>query len=194
MHWPSSRGTFAQRSDGFIANFTSQSTITYSTYCDLSNIPSDIAILKVAKNIVLAGVGSVTLVDDTDCSAGASGNFLLPHDAKDQTVAEACVATLREMNPLVSVAAINESPETFLNANKFAGYNIVVVIGQSGAGVDAADRACTETGVPLIAASNRGLAGWAFANLHTHDYVIEASLRAHLGVFQGFKYITICII
>lgn len=36
---------------------------------------------EVAKNIVLAGVGSVTLIDDTPCSARPPSNFLVPADA-----------------------------------------------------------------------------------------------------------------
>lgn len=36
---------------------------------------------EVSKNIVLAGVGSVTLVDDTPCSARPPSNFLVPADA-----------------------------------------------------------------------------------------------------------------
>jgi molybdopterin/thiamine biosynthesis adenylyltransferase len=128
---------------------------------------------QVAKNIILAGVGSVTLVDDTPSSAAAPGNFLVSHDAKDKTVAEACVATLQEMNPLVSVNAVAGTPSTFVTAATVSGYNIVILVGQSGAVVDAADVACRETNVPLIAACSRGLAGWAFANMHTHKYIIE---------------------
>ena len=126
-----------------------------------------------AKNIILAGVGSVTLVDDTPCSESPPGNFLVPHDAKDKTVAEACVATLHEMNPLVSVNAVPGTPATFVTAATVSGYNIVILVGQSGAIVDAADVACRESNVPLIAACSRGLAGWAFANLHDHKFLVE---------------------
>ena len=40
-----------------------------------------ISALQVAKNIVLAGVGSLALMDDTACSAADPGNFLVPADA-----------------------------------------------------------------------------------------------------------------
>jgi len=40
---------------------------------------------EVAKNIVLAGVGSVTLVDDTPCSSRPPSNFLIPADTPDNT-------------------------------------------------------------------------------------------------------------
>ena len=35
---------------------------------------------QVAKNVVLAGVGSVTLLDDTPCSEASPANFLIPAD------------------------------------------------------------------------------------------------------------------
>ncbi len=36
---------------------------------------------QVAKNVVLAGVGSVTVMDDTPCSEASPANFLIPADA-----------------------------------------------------------------------------------------------------------------
>lgn len=99
---------------------------------------------QTAKNLVLAGVGSMTLVDDTPVAEAAPGNFLVDHDADRSmrqaealpffrtpvlillrgkrrclyiapqrstrlslslSVAEASVATLAEMNPLVRTAS-----------------------------------------------------------------------------------------
>jgi ubiquitin-like 1-activating enzyme E1 A len=137
--------------------------------------------IQVAKNIVLAGVGSVTLVDDTPCSSTPPGNFLVPHDAKDKTVAEACVATLQEMNPLVSLNAVAGTPATFVTATTVSGYNMVILVGQCGSVVDAADVACRESNVPLLAACSRGLAGWVFANVHSHNYIIENKIEQSDG-------------
>lgn len=41
--------------------------------------------LQIAKNLVLAGVGHVSLADDTSVSQAAFGNFLVPADAADPT-------------------------------------------------------------------------------------------------------------
>ena len=41
--------------------------------------------LQVAKNIVLAGVGSVTLVDDTPCSRRPPCNFLITNTVAPDT-------------------------------------------------------------------------------------------------------------
>lgn len=43
--------------------------------------PPVLPMSQVAKNIVLAGVGSVTLVDDTPCAQRDPGNFLVLADA-----------------------------------------------------------------------------------------------------------------
>ena len=119
------------------------------------------------------------LVDDTPCSAAAPGNFLIPHDATPgQTSAQASVATLQDMNPLVTVASADGTPASFAStAANVAGYNLVLVVGQSADVVNQAEAACTEAGVPFLAACTRGFSGWAFANLGAHTYTTEASVE-----------------
>lgn len=39
------------------------------------------ALLQLCKNLTLAGVGSLTLVDDTPCARAPKGNFLVPCDS-----------------------------------------------------------------------------------------------------------------
>ena len=61
------------------------------------------------KNIVLAGVGNLTLVDDwvvTD-EALFSSNFLIPLDENvygGKTLAELCCNSLKDFNPMVRVS------------------------------------------------------------------------------------------
>ena len=59
---------------------------------------------QVAKNLVLAGVGALTVMDDRPRASAPPGNFLVPHDADATTVAAASAATLAEMNPLARAA------------------------------------------------------------------------------------------
>ncbi|GAB4814279.1 hypothetical protein N2152v2_001325 [Parachlorella kessleri] len=132
--------------------------------------------LRVAKNIVLAGVGSVTLVDDTPCERRAPGNFLIPADAQpDQTVAEACAATLREMNPFVQLAALGGPIAAALTQHQLKQHDLVLLCGQPAYLVSRADRLCTEAGVAFYAATCRGISGWAFANLHDYECIVETS-------------------
>ena len=42
----------------------------------------DICSVQVAKNIVLAGCGRLTLIDDTPCSSAPISNFLVPASAE----------------------------------------------------------------------------------------------------------------
>lgn len=49
---------------------------------------------QTAKNLILAGVGEMTLVDDTPVAGAAPGNFLVDHDAdramRQETIAPRC--------------------------------------------------------------------------------------------------------
>lgn len=67
-----------------------------------------LSILQVCKNIVLAGVGSVKLVDDSPVTEEAlSANFLIPPDEKlyaGRSIAEVCCDSLKDFNPMVYVS------------------------------------------------------------------------------------------
>jgi ubiquitin-like 1-activating enzyme E1 A len=80
-------------------------------------------IAETCKNIVLAGIGSVTLVDDRPVTAeAASTNFLIyPEDigGERSSTATVCAASLREYNPMVNVGIqkgnIVDKPEAFFD-------------------------------------------------------------------------------
>ncbi|KAJ4838173.1 SUMO-activating enzyme subunit 1B-1 [Turnera subulata] len=65
-------------------------------------------VAEFCKNIVLAGVGSLTLVDDRAVTEEASyANFLIPSDESvhaGKTIAELCCDSLKEFNPMVRVS------------------------------------------------------------------------------------------
>lgn len=90
------------------------------------------------------------------------------------SVAAACVAALREMNPFVSVAAAPGPPPAALVTQALAPYDLVLLCGQPAHAVAEADAVCSQAGVGLVAAACRGVGGWAFLNLHEHSYVVEA--------------------
>jgi hypothetical protein len=56
-------------------------------YCDLDQdpVPLQLQTMQVAKNIVLAGVGTVAIADDTPCSQANPGNFLIQADVSPTT-------------------------------------------------------------------------------------------------------------
>ncbi|KAL4857355.1 SUMO-activating enzyme subunit 1B-2 [Chlorella vulgaris] len=129
---------------------------------------------EVAKNVVLAGVGAVTLVDDTPCSRRSLSNFLVGSTTPDDTtVAEASVATLQEMNPFVKVAALPGPPEAVLAPDVLRQYDLLLLCDQPASRIAQADVMCREAGVAFYAGVCRGIFGWAFANLHQHRYIVE---------------------
>ncbi|MBA0834889.1 hypothetical protein Gotur_013835 [Gossypium turneri] len=69
-------------------------------------------VAEFCKNIVLAGVGSVTLVDDREVTEEAlSANFLILPDENlyhGKTLAEVCCDSLKEFNPMVHVSVEKE--------------------------------------------------------------------------------------
>lgn len=64
-------------------------------------------LLQFCKNIVLAGVGSVTLNDDRLVTEEIlSANFLIPHDESvfsGKSLADLCCDSLKDFNPMVRV-------------------------------------------------------------------------------------------
>lgn len=66
------------------------------------------AVGQFCKNIVLAGVGSLTLVDDRAATEEMlSSNFLIPPDENvysGKTLAELCCNSLKDFNPMVHVS------------------------------------------------------------------------------------------
>lgn len=94
-------------------------------------------------------------------------------------VAEACAATLAEMNPFVQLATLPGPVAGALAPDRLSQFDLVLLTGQPAWVVDRADALCRAAGVPFYAAACRGISGWAFADLGQHEYVVEVSALAH---------------
>ncbi|RXH77846.1 hypothetical protein DVH24_039817 [Malus domestica] len=85
-------------------------------------------VAEFCKNIVLAGVGSLTLVDDRVVTEDAlSANFLIPSDESvyaGKTLTELCRDSLKDFNPMVRVSVEKGLPS---NASGFQ-YNCIVIV------------------------------------------------------------------
>jgi len=157
---------------------------------------------EVAKNLVLAGVGSLRLLDGATVSpADLSANFLLRAEDVGRNRAEACVAQLQELNPNVGVSAQANSAEDMLQSDPqlFTRHRAVVLIGQAidtqakvsallrekGASATA-DAAASSTVAPAASAAPYpaffsgeclGLSGWFFEDLVQHSYTEARKLK-----------------
>lgn len=84
------------------------------------------------------------------------------------------MATLREMNPYVQLAALPGPPAAALEAATLRSADLLLLCGQDGSVVAMADALCREHGVKLFVGLCRGMFGWAFADLgEEHPYSVE---------------------
>ncbi|KAE8777402.1 SUMO-activating enzyme subunit 1A [Hordeum vulgare] len=86
--------------------------------------------IEFCKNIVLAGVGSLSLMDDHVVTEDdLNSNFLIPHDESmygGKSRAEVCCESLKDFNPMVRVAVAKGDPS--LNDGTFIDrFDIIVV-------------------------------------------------------------------
>ncbi|CBJ31934.1 conserved unknown protein [Ectocarpus siliculosus] len=117
---------------------------------------------EVAKNVVLAGVRSVTLHDDRPATLeDLSSQFCLGPEAAERGEgrARASVDHLRELNPYVDVRLV-EGPLTE-EAIEAGGYAAVLLVDETVGFQLRANEACRRAGTAFVSASSRG----AFASL-----------------------------
>ncbi|XP_031374541.1 SUMO-activating enzyme subunit 1A isoform X3 [Punica granatum] len=133
------------------------------------------AVAEFCKNIVLAGVGSLTLVDDRGVTEEAlSANFLIPPDEtlyEGKSLAELCSDSLKDFNPMVRVSAERGDISGF-SGDFYSKFDVVVV------------SCCTLTTKKLIndkcrrlskrvafySADCRYSSGEIFVDLHSYKY------------------------
>ncbi|KAK9797017.1 hypothetical protein WJX73_007198 [Symbiochloris irregularis] len=137
---------------------------------------------EVAKNIVLAGVGQLTLLDESCCAQAAPGNFLVPAAApRKSRVAQQSSETLQHMNPLVTVSARSGSPEAETDLSFIKGYQVLLLAGANLQTMLRYDQACTAYGVAFYTVISRGSNSYFFANLHEHAYTLTKAPQSEGG-------------
>ncbi|XP_058448243.1 SUMO-activating enzyme subunit 1 [Malaya genurostris] len=126
---------------------------------------------EIAKNIVLSGVKSVTLldskvVDESDfCS-----QFLAPHSSLGKNRAEASLHRAQELNPMVELKADTEELSQ-KSDEYFKDFDVVCIIGASTEDLLRIDKVCREADVKFFATDLWGMFGYSFADLQKHNFV-----------------------
>ncbi|KAG2490524.1 hypothetical protein HYH03_011145 [Edaphochlamys debaryana] len=161
---------------------------------------------EIAKNIVLAGVGTVALRDDAPAASAPAGNFLVTDADRGtaKTVAEASAATLAAMNPLMVVkvepgpagaaelaqplAEGEQAPAGSLRS-LVASYDVVVATGLPLHQVAALSDAVRAAGRQLFAGEVRGVSSYVFVDLggqHTYtDKGVPTERVVEFGTFRA---------
>lgn len=128
---------------------------------------------EIAKNLVLAGIGSLTVVDDqvvTEADLGAQ--FFLTEEDIGKNRAEAAAARIQKLNPRVRVIADSGSIMT-KGASFFRDFDIVIATDLSPTLLAFINTATRLHNRQFYAAGTHGLYGYIFCDLIEHDYVLQ---------------------
>lgn len=130
---------------------------------------------EIAKNLVLAGIGSLTILDGavvTEADLGAQ--FFLGEDNNlvGQNRAQAASAAIQKLNPRVKVHVDTEGVKS-KGPSYFAAYDVVIATDLDPDSFNIINTATRLHGKAFYAAGCHGLYGFIFSDLIEHDYVIE---------------------
>jgi ubiquitin-like 1-activating enzyme E1 A len=128
---------------------------------------------EVAKNLVLAGIGSLTIIDhepvnETDLGA----QFFVSAADVGKNRAEAAAPQVRRLNPRVNVIVDTEDI-TLKGPSYFQSFDIVIATDLRPDTLNIINTATRVNHKPFYAAGVHGLYGFIFSDLIQHDYVIE---------------------
>ncbi|KAH1220813.1 NEDD8-activating enzyme E1 regulatory subunit AXR1 [Glycine max] len=138
-----------------------QAALEKSSICLLNCGPTGSETLK---NLVLGGVGSITVVDGSKVEAGDLGNnFLVDEASLGKSKAKCVCSFLQELNDAVKAKFVEESPETLIETNPsfFSQFTLVVATQLMENSMIKLDQICREVNVMLIFARSYGLTGFA---------------------------------
>lgn len=125
--------------------------------------------VEIAKNLVLGGVGSLTIVDDARVlEQDLYANFFLDKTQVGQKRVLASEARIKELNPRVEVITIDKPWQQL----SFDGYQMVIATG-IGSEITEINRITRELGVPLYCCAGHGLYGYIYVDLIEHQSTIE---------------------
>ncbi|GFP57268.1 DNA damage tolerance protein RHC31 [Trichoderma asperellum] len=133
---------------------------------------------EIAKNLVLAGVGSLTVLDSaTVTEADLGAQFLLSEveNPVGQNRAEAASVALRKLNPRVQVVVDSEGVKS-KGPSYFANFDIIIATDLDPDSFNLINTATRINGKAFYAAGTHGMYGFIFSDLIEHDYVIERDL------------------
>ncbi|KAM7271483.1 hypothetical protein ACFE04_030697 [Oxalis oulophora] len=150
-----------------------QTALEKSSICLLNCGPTGSETLK---NLVLAGVGTITVVDASIVQLGDLGNnFFVDEKSVGQSKAKCVCTFLQELNDAVKAKFVEEEPETLIASNPsfFKQCTLVIATQLREDSMIKLDRICREANVMLIFARSYGLTGLVRISVKEHA-VIES--------------------
>lgn len=130
---------------------------------------------EIAKNLVLAGIGSLTIIDHdnvTEADLGAQFLVSLEEGHVGMNRAQASLAAIQKLNPRVSVI-VDTDDVRLKTASYFALFDMIIATDLDPDALNIINTATRLNIRPFYAAGTHGLYGFIFADLIEHDFVIE---------------------
>ncbi|KAJ5095082.1 DNA damage tolerance protein rad31 [Penicillium argentinense] len=135
---------------------------------------------EVAKNLVLAGIGSLTILDHEPVTdADLDAQFFLEEAHKDESIikdgkkrAEVAGPQIHRMNPRVELNIDTDDVRT-KQPEFFAQFDVTIATELDFSTNTTINAACRLANRPFYAAGLHGFYGYIFADLISHDFVIE---------------------
>ncbi|KAI5459870.1 hypothetical protein BGZ63DRAFT_415325 [Mariannaea sp. PMI_226] len=130
---------------------------------------------EIAKNLVLAGVGSITLLDGesvTEADLGAQFFLSEGDNPIGKNRAQAASPAIQKLNPRVKVEVDAEGIEK-KHTSYYAKFDIVIATDLDPGAFDVINTATRLHGKAFYAAGSYGLYGFIFTDLIEHEYIIK---------------------
>jgi len=130
---------------------------------------------EVAKNLVLAGVKSLKLVDDATLNQeDATSQFLGPRDKVGSNRAEVSLERLQQLNPMVEVSA-EAGSTTDKGLDFFKQFDVVIATSLPRDELVRINSLCRPENILFYAGDVFGFFGWSFMDLVMHNYAEEVT-------------------
>nr|CAH8842124.1 unnamed protein product [Trichobilharzia regenti] len=134
---------------------------------------------EIAKNIVLAGISSLTIIDDKQVTVeDCESNFLIPYDCVGLRRSDAVISRTQDLNPMVKVQSAGMENNLM---EKIQDHNLIILITESSSHdfkkwsdfCNIVNSMNAKTRPEIICASVTGLFGLVFLDLGIHECVSE---------------------
>lgn len=134
---------------------------------------------EVAKNIVLSGIKSITLLDHTQVTEeDACSQFLVSRDDVGKNRAESSRDRTQQLNPMVEVRAdtddISDKPDDF-----FTDFDVVCALCCKPTQLYRLNKVCEDKKIKFFCGDVFGYYGYMFTDLGLHDYAEEVPKKKH---------------
>lgn len=128
---------------------------------------------EIAKNLVLAGISSLTILDSSTVTASDLGaQFFISESSIGSNRAEAAAPNIRKLNPRVNVV-VDTDDVSLKGPSYFGAFDVVIATDLHPDALNLINTATRIGHRPFYAAGVHGFYGFIFSDLIEHSYLVE---------------------